>query len=95
MAEVLGLPRQRLKLPGFVWALMRRLVWMPGVVAIPIYRLHNLFWRLSLILIDGMVGNGQKLNSQIPMTFSGLNESLMATFSNAQIFTCKQRHTND
>jgi nucleoside-diphosphate-sugar epimerase len=83
VAEALGLPRRRLQLPSFVWALMRRFVWIPGIVAIPIYKLHNLFWRLSLILTDGMVGDGQELNSRIPLTFTGLEEGLKLTFANA------------
>jgi len=83
VAEVLGIHRRRIQLPGIVWASMRRLVWVPGVVSIPIYRLHNLFWRLSLILIDGMVGDGRNLNSRIPVTFTGLEEGLKATFANA------------
>jgi nucleoside-diphosphate-sugar epimerase len=83
VAAALGLRRRRLQLPGFVWALMRRFVWLPGVVSIPIYSLHNLFWRLSLILIDGMVGDGRKLNSRIPLTFTSLEAGLRGTFSDA------------
>jgi UDP-glucose 4-epimerase len=83
VAQVLGLPRRRLELPGFVWTLMRRFVWMPGVVSIPIYSLHILFWRLSLVLTDGMVGDGRKLSSRIPLTFTGLEEGLRAAFMSA------------
>jgi UDP-glucose 4-epimerase len=81
VANVLGLRRRRLQLPAVVWAMMRRFVWIPGMVSIPIYSLHNLFWRLSLILIDGMVGDGRKLNSRIPLVFTGLKEGLKATFA--------------
>ena len=83
VANVLGLPRRRLQLPGLVWAMMRRFVWIPGLVSIPIYKLHILFWRLSLILTDGMVGDGRKLNSRIPLEFTSLEEGLKATFSSS------------
>ena len=75
---------------------MRRFVWMPGVVAIPIYSLHNMFWRLSLILIDGMVGDGRKLDARIPLTFTGLTEGLKATFANAPELRARgsQQHEN-
>jgi UDP-glucose 4-epimerase len=83
VAATLGLRRRRVQLPGFLWALMRRFVWLPGVVSIPIYSLHNLCWRVSLILIDGMVGDGRKLNARIPLTFTSLEEGLRATFTAA------------
>ena len=83
VAATLGLRRRRLQLPRFVWAMMRRFVWLPGVVSIPIYSLHNLCWRLSLVLIDGMVGDGRKLNARVPLTFTSLEEGLRATFADA------------
>ncbi len=81
VAQVMQIRRKRMQLPRFAWALLRKTVWLPGLLHVLPYNLHNLFWRLSLILTDGMVGNGQELNARLPLTFTSLDEGLKAMFA--------------
>jgi UDP-glucose 4-epimerase len=80
ISRVLQVPRKRIRVPGFAWALMRKTVWLPGLLPLLPYKLHNTVWRLSMILTDGLVGNGQKFNDLVPLKFTSLEEGLKATY---------------
>ncbi len=81
IARVLQIERKRMQLPRFAWALLRKAAWFPGLLHVLPYHLHNTVWRLSLILTDGLVGNGQELNARLPLTFTSLDEGLRAMFA--------------
>jgi nucleoside-diphosphate-sugar epimerase len=73
IASRLDPPGKPRKLPGWLWWLVRRAAWMPGLRrAVP--------WRLLHILDDGLWCDSSKVRRLCPFEFVQLDEGLDRTF---------------
>jgi UDP-glucose 4-epimerase len=80
-AQALQVERKRIQLPRPAWALLRRAAWLPGLLPLLPYKLRILVWRLSLILTDGFVADGNKLNALLGLKYTSLDDALRMTYS--------------
>lgn len=84
MADVLGQERKRISLPRPFWSLVRFVVWLPGLMFVLPFSLRNYIWRLSLIIIDGLVADSTKINNALLIKYTSLDEGLLATYNKKQ-----------
>jgi nucleoside-diphosphate-sugar epimerase len=76
MATILGLPRDRLRLPDWLWRLSGAVVWrITGVPGIP-HRVRSFCWRVSHLIYDGVCADGSKLNSRLGFRYQSFKSSL-------------------
>jgi UDP-glucose 4-epimerase len=87
IANEIGFKRKRIALPSLFWTLLRRLVWLPGLMLILPFKLKIAVWRISLIVIDGMVANTSKLNRELPFHYTLLDAGLAATYDESYDFS--------
>ncbi len=81
IAQTLGVNRKRIALPRPFWTLIRTLVWLPGLMSILPFKLKIAVWRISLIVIDGMVANSTKLNRKLSPRYTPIEEGLASTYN--------------
>ena len=80
ISDLFKIKRSRLSMPSFFWNLIRKIIWVQSLYSILPFTLKILFWRLSLIVSDGFVGDGTLLSKNIPHKFMGLSEMLYQTY---------------
>ena len=80
-ARVLEIKRRRISLPRWIWAIIRFVVWLPGLRFILPFKLRNSFWRLSLVITDGLVANASKINNILSIKYTPLDKGLAETYS--------------
>ncbi len=81
IADLLGIKRRPITAPDFFWSLIRKIIWIQPLYKILPFNLKVTFWRLSLIVSDGFVGDGRLLSKYIPHTFVKLPEMLRRTYA--------------
>jgi UDP-glucose 4-epimerase len=81
ITDVLEIKRRRMAFPRFLWTLIRFVVWLPGLMSVLPFGLRNSLWRLSLIIIDGLVANSSKINNVLSIKYTPLDEGLLATYN--------------
>jgi UDP-glucose 4-epimerase len=81
IADALEIKRRRMALPRFLWKLIRFLAWLPGLMSVLPFGLKNSLWRLSLIIIDGLVANSSKINNVLAIKYTPLEEGLLTTYN--------------
>ncbi|MDD5723453.1 MAG: NAD(P)-dependent oxidoreductase [Syntrophales bacterium] len=79
-AQLLNVKRKRIAVPSFFWSLINKIIWIPHLFEALPFNLRLLFWRLSLMVTDGFVGNGAFLSRVIPYKFMRLREMLRETY---------------
>jgi len=86
IAKEICVSRKRISLPLPFWSFIRELVWLPGLMSILPFKLKIAIWRISLIVIDGMVADSTKLNWELAPHYTTLEEGLAATYGKTYIF---------
>jgi nucleoside-diphosphate-sugar epimerase len=81
IGAVLGRPQRPVRIPGFTWSTMRRVVWSPVLGAMVPRRLHVTYWRLTLVVDDGFWYDARKFLSQNRLPLVKLPEGLRRTLS--------------
>jgi len=79
-AQIINIKRKRIAAPYFFWRLINKIIWIPHLFEVLPFKLRLLFWRLSLIVTDGFVGNGAFLSRVIPYKFMKLQDMLRETY---------------
>ncbi len=87
IAKEIGISRKRIALPWPFWSIVRKLVWFPWLLSILPFNLKITVWRISLIVIDGMVADSSKLNQKLSPRYTPLEEGLAATYNKFYDFT--------
>jgi UDP-glucose 4-epimerase len=73
IAQEIGGRKKMIRLPRWFWAVVRTVVWLPGVTAL-------VPWRLLHILDDGLWCDNSKMNRLYPRQLVQLPEGLARTF---------------
>lgn len=76
VAGVLNVERRRIAPPRPFWSLVRRVVWLPKLLSVLPFRLRVAVWRISLVVTDGMVTDGARLERAVPRRHTPLAEGL-------------------
>jgi nucleoside-diphosphate-sugar epimerase len=71
------------RLPAFVWAIVRRVAWNPIVKALVPRRAHVAYWRLTLVVDDGFWYDAGKFLRQNSLPLVRLPEGLRRTIEQA------------
>jgi UDP-glucose 4-epimerase len=79
-ADVLEIKRKRISLPPFIWSFIRLAVWLPGLRFVLPFKLTNILWRLSLVIDDGLVADGGKLDNLLSPQYTPLEQGLRQTY---------------
>ncbi len=82
ISNILQVRRKRINAPSFFWLLIKMIIWIKPLHAILPFSLKVTFWRLSLIVSDGFVGESKLLFKSIPHSFVTLSEMLHQTYKN-------------
>jgi UDP-glucose 4-epimerase len=87
IAKTLKIKRRRISPPWPFWSIVRTLVWIPGLMSIFPFKLKIALWRISLIVIDGMVADSTKLNNALSPCYTPLEKGLAATYDKTYNFS--------
>jgi nucleoside-diphosphate-sugar epimerase len=80
IAHALGKSRRVFPVPRWMWRLLRRAVWLPGLPRLVPAKASVSFWRLSLIVDDGFWFDDRKFRLLFPEGLTPLEEGLRRTF---------------
>lgn len=80
IAEIIGVKRNKIPVPNLFWALVRFIVWLPGLLHILPFKLRIATWRISLIVTDGLVSDNSKLKRVLPFKYTPLEKGLPLTY---------------
>jgi len=94
IAKEIGVNRRRITLPWAFWSLVRALLWLPGLMLILPFKLKIAVWRISLIVIDGMVADNSKLNQELSPHYTPLKIGLAATYDKTYDFSTRMTIPN-
>lgn len=81
MAAVLGLRRDKIKLPEWFWLFSCRIAWFFASTRWTPYRLQILCWRLGLMISDGIYADSAKLNAVIPIKYRSIVDGLRGAYA--------------
>jgi UDP-glucose 4-epimerase len=76
---ILGRPPKPLRLPSFVWTVIRRVAWNPVLRALVPRRAHVTYWRLTLVVDDGFWYDARKFLAQNTLPLITIREGLRRT----------------
>ena len=79
IAGVLDVRRERIVLPAWFWALVRRITWLPWQRLLP-YKLWVPVWRISNVVADSMVLDGAPLNKSLGLLHMPLRSAVRHTY---------------
>ena len=85
IADILSIKRNRISPPAWFWSMLRFFIWLPGIYAILPYKLKIILWRISLIISDGIVADGGKLDQITKYKYKDLKEGLTLTYKIADL----------
>lgn len=80
IGHTIGRPVRPVRLPGWTWGALRRLVWLPPVPQLVPARASVAFWRLTLIVDDGFWFDSRKFLTAYTRRLTPLAEGLVKTF---------------
>jgi nucleoside-diphosphate-sugar epimerase len=76
MATILGVTRDRLRIPTWLWRFLGVVVWrVTGIPGIP-HRAQSWCWRVSHMIYGGICADGSKLNSLLGFRYQSFRTSL-------------------
>jgi len=82
LALVLGLPRNRVVLPGWLWRVAWRIAWPLAKTELTPHGLRNLCWRAAHIIRDGICADSTKLNNLLGNRYQSVSDALRDTYKN-------------
>lgn len=80
IARLLGLRRKRIPLPKTFWSVLARAVYLPGLLSVLPFKVRIAAWRVSLIVMDGMVADSSRLDAAFAPRYTPLEEGLAHTY---------------